>query len=1213
MSNDTHYFSIKFTYNYEKPVVKNGKNTTETTETTVEITKTRQAPEDFYSKKGEKISAKAQLVYTTFNRKVYQPNEIVADVCFDKENSSTILGNLSVFFDSQVSLVCDDTDTYEGFYVYNVLPLQVPNTDLYIRFHIFSLDHQLTLQKYSRTYVAKRLGTDILAGISEDSGSVLDINKLSAEKAKDAKQLKFPVTVAKTNLDHLIYGSCEYIQPYLVQYNESFYDFMVRTANRCGEFFFWDQGVLRLGRSCTDGASLTTSNCTVYYKNTNTNVNYSTNYYALDDINRKEDLVSGISHCSDIKKKDAATFKKSDGTTETLTVDGDTFQYLSFGNDENKLNPDSSSSKYFYNNEVNQDVYRTRLYKDRFESLYDVTVDNAAKYMTSFVSLLLNETNLFDFLRKFTLTKVLSTTVAKAQLDHANSKGYDLNMDVTRGNADDLRKKIDGKDIVYANLFTSADPTGHLTNDGFYSGIRQKEELLSGQLITFVTTTPQKLWLGDSFTYNNTKYTIIQIKMKLGTNESKFTKIDAAVEEEFKDLESCMEVVAIPADGKTVYPPLHPAGHVRHSEPQVAFVSAFLDPQKRGRVRIKYPWQSAYDKEASPWIRVLTPSATPDGGCFFALAVGDEVLVNYESNNVERPYVAGTLYNKNNHAPFKRGDMALISKNGHGISFNDPIDFSKFIAGISPAYAAVNQFLAINTADWQNSLKLTGGTTISDAYGFYKIAMSTDQRRIDISSPLGKVNIDAFQGINILAPNGDINIKGQNINIEAGNSIKVTSGTNIAKKSYFGDLTGDAFIQNLVNSFEGAILDFVSPLVQLVDIDLLRKMIQVFLRPIDGTMEIKSHQYLLLEAGPGEALPKKDCYRAGKADDKYDKYRLPAKRQGEINTRDIALCSLIPMVSLYTDQAMDTVMTHYNALMTAREDFKTKRKKAIKSGAVEDNCVKSEDILQYIYNGGGALRNPVYSGAGGGADDKSGDLHEDTTDTADTHDTDFGDLGVAANAIVPLAQTFFNALKGIQVAINNATNPLAARANPANPTKEHWDKLNPAIRDVTLKTFIDDYFNGHYDITKKQVDELRKKIKRYWFSQCITEINNAGATVTVGTAYTANALGNKDNWRDYVKGLTIPGTTAPSLLEAVGSAAGSAALDATLRQWSDAFLDTFYDWNHWQPGRPGRILFSDSPGQTYKFDINSGQVSSYFNDWSHVNSFVKLKSMLNDL
>ena len=39
----------------------------------------------------------------------------------------------------------------------------------------------------------------------------------------------------------------EFIQPYLVQYNESFYDFLARTANRCGEFLFFEDGMLHLG------------------------------------------------------------------------------------------------------------------------------------------------------------------------------------------------------------------------------------------------------------------------------------------------------------------------------------------------------------------------------------------------------------------------------------------------------------------------------------------------------------------------------------------------------------------------------------------------------------------------------------------------------------------------------------------------------------------------------------------------------------------------------------------------------------------------------------------------------------------------------------------------------------------------------------------------------------------------------------------------------
>ena len=50
---------------------------------------------------------------------------------------------------------------------------------------------------------------------------------------------------------------------------------------------------------------------------------------------------------------------------------------------------------------------------------------------------------------------------------------------------------------------------------------------------------------------------------------------------------------------------------------------------------------------ASPWIRVVTPMATPGGGTFFRPQKGDEVLINFDNDNVERPYVVGSLFSKN--------------------------------------------------------------------------------------------------------------------------------------------------------------------------------------------------------------------------------------------------------------------------------------------------------------------------------------------------------------------------------------------------------------------------------------------------------------------------------------------------------------------------------------------------------------------------------------
>ena len=84
---------------------------------------------------------------------------------------------------------------------------------------------------------------------------------------------------------------------------------------------------------------------------------------------------------------------------------------------------------------------------------------------------------------------------------------------------------------------------------------------------------------------------------------------------------------------------------VRTAEAQVAFVEDNLDPNRFGRVRVRYPWQPS-DGDKSPWVRMATPFATAGGGVTFRPCTGDEVLLNYEDGNIERPYVVGSLQSK---------------------------------------------------------------------------------------------------------------------------------------------------------------------------------------------------------------------------------------------------------------------------------------------------------------------------------------------------------------------------------------------------------------------------------------------------------------------------------------------------------------------------------------------------------------------------------------
>ena len=279
---------------------------------------------------------------------------------------------------------------------------------------------------------------------------------------------------------------------------------------------------------------------------------------------------------------------------------------------------------------------------------------------------------------------------------------------------------------------------------------------------------------------------------------------------------------------------------------------------------------------STPWIRVATPMATPGGGTYFRPRIGDEVLVDYDNGNIERPYVLGSLFSKNVLEPheliqrrynpesqWENVSMAMVSPNGHHITFTDPAGGSGFITNaISPGLGMYGAMLGMNSIG-KNSKDLNGGIHIGDRYGVYEIEMLTHKRAISIKSPLGTVDINAFSGITISAPNGNVTIKGKNITLEAGNKITMNSGTNLPVPDYGDSPTKKTLCATIgkaiVHGTAGALTDmFVT---SVVDLSLIRHVIEVYVRPVDGTMLLKSRKFLKLEAGLGNATVKRNRFK----------------------------------------------------------------------------------------------------------------------------------------------------------------------------------------------------------------------------------------------------------------------------------------------------------------------------------------------------------------
>jgi len=106
----------------------------------------------------------------------------------------------------------------------------------------------------------------------------------------------------------------------------------------------------------------------------------------------------------------------------------------------------------------------------------------------------------------------------------------------------------------------------------------------------------------------------------------------------------------------------------------VGLVTNNKDPEHMGRVKITFPWRSGNDE--SYWARVVSFMAGKERGGYFLPEVGDEVLVAFDSGDLNHPYVIGSLWNGEDQPPATNengnNDVRMIkSRSGHELIFND--------------------------------------------------------------------------------------------------------------------------------------------------------------------------------------------------------------------------------------------------------------------------------------------------------------------------------------------------------------------------------------------------------------------------------------------------------------------------------------------------------------------------------------------------------------
>ncbi|HEV8345115.1 MAG TPA: phage baseplate assembly protein V [Vicinamibacterales bacterium] len=203
---------------------------------------------------------------------------------------------------------------------------------------------------------------------------------------------------------------------------------------------------------------------------------------------------------------------------------------------------------------------------------------------------------------------------------------------------------------------------------------------------------------------------------------------------------------------------LHGALAARISGVAVGVVTNNQDPDKLGRVKVRFPWLS--DEDESQWARIAAPMAGKERGIYFLPEVDDEVLVAFEHGDIRFPYVVGALWNGKDAPPAANDDgknnIRLIkSRSGHVVKLDDE-DGKETIEIIDKSE---KNSIVIDTA--KNTITITSDKdiTLKAANG----TITLDAKEVKTKSS-AKSTIEAGSGMDVKA-SGTLNIKGATVNI----------------------------------------------------------------------------------------------------------------------------------------------------------------------------------------------------------------------------------------------------------------------------------------------------------------------------------------------------------------------------------------------------------------------------------------------------------------
>ena len=235
------------------------------------------------------------------------------------------------------------------------------------------------------------------------------------------------------------------------------------------------------------------------------------------------------------------------------------------------------------------------------------------------------------------------------------------------------------------------------------------------------------------------------------------------------------------------YPPPNPSFRLPTGVPELAKVIDNEDPDQLGRVKVEFMWPGT--SKESDWLRVAHPYSAEGQGMLFVPEINAQVMIAYESNLAEYPFVLASLYPKKDGVSYtQRNNLQKLiqTKGGNQISLYDKDGEQKI------------ELTNTNKTDTHVLLSFADDGKITiETQGI--VAISGKDIQITASNDL---KLEARNNIELKASNAvkmegtaSVGIKGAEIQAEADATATIKANAQLSLEGTQTSLKGDAMVE----------------------------------------------------------------------------------------------------------------------------------------------------------------------------------------------------------------------------------------------------------------------------------------------------------------------------------------------------------------------------------------------------------------------------------